>query len=116
MAPGLRFDRRDHIGMPMAERRHANSGNQIEVAAAVGRDQPASFGLRNFERDRRVRSLRQPLQKEIAQIAHRAPTIASRKMPPPCAQSSGGDCIAPARATYEIPISEARARNSSASF
>src|SRR5882757_10741366 len=101
MATRLRFDRCDNVGIPVAEGGNADTRDEIKIAAAVSREQPTSFGARDFKRDRRVRGLREAPAKQVAQFAHRTPTIASSNAPPPCRHSSGGDCISPNFATYE---------------
>src|SRR6202046_1723590 len=113
MASRLRRNRVEHFGISVAERGHSDAGDEIEITASVRRDQPRALGVRNFQAERRVGSLRQVLTEEIAVLAHRRFTIRSRNAPPPWRQSSGGDCISPGAHTYGIPIARASISQSS---
>src|ERR1700735_2701288 len=115
MASRLRRNRVEHFGISVAERGHSDAGDEIEIPASVRRDQPRALGVRNFQAERRVGSLRQVLTEEIAVLAHRRFTIRSRNAPPPWRQSSGGDCISPGAHTYGIPILSGVARIPAAS-
>ena len=48
---GLVLQRRDQMRMRMAERVHRNAGGEIEIALAVGRDQPDAFAALEAEID-----------------------------------------------------------------
>src|ERR1700682_436497 len=83
MAARLRLDRGDHFAMPMAERRDADTCDEIQIAPPVSSCQPRAFRARDLEPKRRVRSLRQTAPEYFTEFAHRDATIRSRNAPPP---------------------------------
>ena len=71
---------------------------------SVGRVQPRTLGADDLKADRSWRGLRDMAQKAFSQRAHRAASRSSSSIaPPPCGQSSGGDCIRPGSHTYDTP-------------
>src|SRR5260370_36255491 len=83
MPPRLRLDRSDHFRMPMAERRDADSRNEIQIAPPVGSYQPRAFSARNLASERRVRSLCETPPKHFTEFTHRDATIMSMNAPLP---------------------------------
>jgi hypothetical protein len=59
--------------MSVAEGGNPDSGDEIEIAAAIGAVQPGTFGTRNFQTERRAGSLCEVLKKKTFEITHRGP-------------------------------------------
>src|ERR1700722_7586153 len=110
MTTRLLIDRAQDRGMRMAERRDSNSGNEIEIAAAIGTVEPRALGARNFQPDRRIGSLRQMAREKTFEITHFGFEMKSKNAPPPCGHISGGDCIDPGSHTYVTPAPASASR------